>query len=96
MVYLAGKDDQGKTVYIEEDGSPHVHKLAQQQQPQQQQQEQQEPEFKDYGVPEESVQRGITAFSMVTNLTILVEQIQKQLFTMDEKLNRLLNLAERK
>jgi hypothetical protein len=53
-------------------------------------------EGKDYGVPEESVQRGITAFSMVTNLTILVEQTQKQLVTMDEKLNRLLNLAERK
>jgi hypothetical protein len=26
MVYLAGKDDQGKTVYIEEDGTGHVHK----------------------------------------------------------------------
>ncbi len=31
MVYLAGKDDQGKTVYIEEDGTGHQHKTKQQQ-----------------------------------------------------------------
>lgn len=40
MVYLAGKDDQGKTIYIEEDGIAHRHKtkgehLTQQQQHQQ-------------------------------------------------------------
>lgn len=45
---------------------------------------------------EESVQRGITAFTMMTDLIGLVEQTQKQLVTIDEKLNRLLNLAERK
>ena len=26
MVYLAGKDEFGKTVYAEEDGTPHLHK----------------------------------------------------------------------
>ena len=26
MVYLAGKDEQGKTIYIEEDGMTHQHK----------------------------------------------------------------------
>jgi hypothetical protein len=26
MVYLAGKDDQGKTIQLEEDGTEHVHK----------------------------------------------------------------------
>jgi hypothetical protein len=26
MVYLAGKDDQGKTIYIEEEGTAHHHK----------------------------------------------------------------------
>jgi hypothetical protein len=26
MVYLAGKDESGKTVYVEEDGTPHLHK----------------------------------------------------------------------
>jgi hypothetical protein len=31
MVYLAGKDEQGKTVYIEEDGTGHQHKTKQQQ-----------------------------------------------------------------
>jgi hypothetical protein len=83
-------------------GEPHQcsenpYSQSQQQQSQQQsQQQQQEPQFKDYGVPEESVQRGITAFTMVTNLTILVEQTQKLLVSMDEKLDRLLNLAERK
>ena len=34
MVYLAGKDDQGKTVYIEEDGTAHQHKIKQQRQTQ--------------------------------------------------------------
>ena len=26
MVYLAGKDDQGRTIQLEEDGTKHVHK----------------------------------------------------------------------
>ena len=34
MVYLAGKDEQGKTVYIEENGTTHQHKTKQQQQAQ--------------------------------------------------------------
>jgi hypothetical protein len=32
QVYLAGKDEQGKTVYIEEDGTAHQHKIKQEQQ----------------------------------------------------------------
>lgn len=35
MVFLAGKDDHDKTVYVEEDGTSHQHKLKQQQQHQQ-------------------------------------------------------------
>ena len=46
MVYLAGKDEQGKTIYVEEDGIGHIHKIRQQQpqsrQPQSQQQQQQQ------------------------------------------------------
>ena len=30
MVYLAGKDESGKTVYVEEDGTPHLHKTNKQ------------------------------------------------------------------
>lgn len=42
LVYLAGKDDQGKTIQLEENGSRHVHKEKQQrhQDPQQQFQQQ--------------------------------------------------------
>lgn len=32
MVYLAGKDDQGKTLYVEDDGTAHQHKQKQGQQ----------------------------------------------------------------
>lgn len=37
QVYLSGKDEQGKTVYVEEDGTAHQHKVKQEQQSQQQQ-----------------------------------------------------------
>lgn len=40
MVYLAGKDESGKTVYIEEDGTAHQHKTKQQQPTQQHAQQQ--------------------------------------------------------
>ena len=40
MVFLAGKDDQGKTVYIEEDGTAHQHKIKRQGQTQPTQQQQ--------------------------------------------------------
>jgi hypothetical protein len=66
-----------------------------QQQPKQQRQQQapqEQPKFRDYNLSEDSVQRGITAFSMVTNLTILVEQTQKQLVSMDAKLDRIISM----
>jgi hypothetical protein len=47
-------------------------------------------------VSDESVERGIDAFSMMSSLIVLVEQTQKLLVSMDSKLDRLLNLAERK
>jgi hypothetical protein len=78
-VYLDGKDEQGRTKYLNEDRTNHVHKTNPLEKP-----------------SEESVQRGITAFTMMTDLTILVEQTQKLLVTMDGKLDRLLNLAELK
>jgi hypothetical protein len=98
QVYLAGKDEQGKTVYVEDDGTTHQHKMKHEQQPKQQQlQEKEQTSSSLYQVSDESVQRGITAFSMMTNLILLVEQTQKLLVTMDGKLDRLLlNLAERK
>ena len=46
MVYLAGKDEQGKTVYIEEDGTAHQHKQKQQQG--QAQQPQPQPQSRSY------------------------------------------------
>jgi hypothetical protein len=36
QVYLAGKDEQGKTVYVEDNGTAHQHKIKQQQEQQQQ------------------------------------------------------------
>jgi hypothetical protein len=44
MVYLAGKDDHGRTIQLEEDGTKHIHKQVkgQQQQPQPQPQQQQQ------------------------------------------------------
>ena len=36
MVYLAGKDDSGKTIQLEEDGTKHVHKTKGQQTQEQQ------------------------------------------------------------
>jgi hypothetical protein len=76
-VYLDGKDAEGRTKYLNEDGTKHVHKTNPLEKP-----------------SEESVQRGISAFTMMTDLTILVEPTQKLLVTVDGKLDRLLNLAE--
>lgn len=78
-VYLDGKDEQGRTKYLNEDGTKHAHKTNPLEKP-----------------SEESVQRGITAFTMMSDLIGLVEQTQKLLVSMDSKLDRLLNLAERK
>jgi hypothetical protein len=64
---------------------------ANQVQQQQQQKQQQNPLQKP---SEESVQRGISAFTMMTDLIGLVEQTQKLLVTMNGKLDRLLNLVE--
>ena len=88
QVYLAGKNEQGKTVYVEEDGAPHQHKtnkgtgsgnisLTDQQQQQSKQTEY-----------ERSVDNGITTFSHLTSLIRLVEQTQKLLVSMDGKLDR--------
>ena len=35
MVFLAGKDENNKTIYLEEDGSKHAHKTQQHQMQQQ-------------------------------------------------------------
>jgi flagellar basal body rod protein FlgB len=40
MVYLAGKDEQNRTIQLEEDGSKHIHKTKQQQESQEQQSQQ--------------------------------------------------------
>lgn len=69
MVYLAGKDANNKTIYLEEDGSPHVHKTKEEQKQQHQE----------------------TLSSSPT-----VEHIHNLLASMDGKLDRLLNLADRK
>jgi len=83
MIYLAGKDEQGKTIQLEEDGTKHIHKT-------QQKQQDNNPLAP---VSDESVDRGISAFSMMTDLIRLVEQTQKLLVSMDGKLDRLLNLT---
>ncbi|MGI0042375.1 MAG: hypothetical protein ACRD47_01580, partial [Nitrososphaeraceae archaeon] len=86
QVYLDGKDEQGRTKYLEADGTTkHVHKQRQQQQ-----------QSGLEKVSDESVDRGISAFSMMSDLIKLVKQTQKQVVTMDGKLSILLNLAERK
>jgi hypothetical protein len=86
-VYLDGKDPEtGKTKYLNEDGSKHEHKRNLLEKP-----------------SEESVTRGMTAFEHMTYLIGMAEQTQKQveqihnlLASIDGKLDRLLNLAERK
>jgi hypothetical protein len=45
MVYLAGKDEQGRAIRLEADGSPHIHKSKAPSQ--QQQQQQREPTIAD-------------------------------------------------
>jgi len=92
-VFLDGKTEDGKTIYKNPDMSPHLHKQQGKQQPQQQVQEKDNPIAP---VSDESVDRGISAFTMMTDLIRLVEQTQKLLVTMDAKLDRLLNLSERK
>jgi hypothetical protein len=84
-VYLDGKDAEGRTKYLNEDGTKHIHKTKQ--------------ELPQQSNPlatlsDESVDSGMTAFSMMTDLIRLVEQTQKRVVTVDEKLNRLLNLVE--
>lgn len=86
-VYLDGKTEDGKTIYKNEDMSPHQHKQKQQQQQQQSGRinptEQAQTEY------DKPVDRGINAFSMMRDLIRLVEQIQKQIVTIDEKVDRL-------
>ena len=42
LVFLAGKDDQGRTIQLEEDGAKHIHKTKEQVQQKQQQPQQQQ------------------------------------------------------
>jgi hypothetical protein len=78
-VYLDGKDSEGRTKYLNEDGTKHVHKTNPLEKP-----------------SDESIQKGISAFTKMSELLGLVEQNRKLLVTVDEKLTRLLSLAERK
>jgi hypothetical protein len=81
-VLLGGNDDQDKTKYLNEDGTKHIHKTKEQLQP-----------SRDFEVPEESVQKGITTFTMMTALIRLVEQNQKELVTLNEKVDYLTELV---
>jgi seryl-tRNA synthetase len=70
QVYLAGKDEQGKTIQLEEDGTKHVHKTQQKQQ--------------DNNlfapVSDESVERGIDAlFNLMTSLIKEVEEVKEEI-----------------
>jgi hypothetical protein len=112
MVYLAGQDEQGKTIQLEEDGTRHVHKEQQQvqqheqlqQQQQQQQQLQPKGEFEEQAylerVTDESVQRGITALKMFSDLAIQVDGtatecniVRVNLDRVESKIDRLLSLV---
>jgi hypothetical protein len=66
QVYLDGKDAEGRTKYLNEDGTKHIHKTKLQQQPQQQQHEQDNNPLAP--VSDESVERGIDAFNLMTSL----------------------------
>lgn len=81
-VFLDGKTEDGKTIYKNPDMTPHQHK--------QQSQAQQQPKQTDY---DKSVDNGISAFSMMTNLILLVEQTQKSLVTLNEKVEHLTKLV---
>lgn len=91
-VYLDGKTEDGKTIYKNEDMTPHQHKQQTKQPAQQakQQQPQAEPFPK---ISDESVQRGITAFTMMSDLIGAVEENKQQLVAINEKLDRLINLT---
>lgn len=89
-VVFSGKDEQGKTIYKNPDMTPHQHKQQQVRKnlsPLSETQQQPKTEY------DKSVDNGISAFSMMTSLIRLVEQNQKLLVTMDDKLDRLLNLV---
>ncbi|HZD34034.1 MAG TPA: hypothetical protein VE130_02420 [Nitrososphaeraceae archaeon] len=95
-ITFAGKDSEGKTVYKNRDGSPHQHREKLQQQSQQQTQQQLQPQQQDEPfekVSDESADRGITAFTMMSDLIGLAEQNQKQLVTINEKIDHLTKLV---
>ncbi|MGH9983571.1 MAG: hypothetical protein ACRD8W_06400 [Nitrososphaeraceae archaeon] len=87
-VVFAGKDSAGKTILNNPDSTPHQHKEKQQQE-----QEQEQQPSTDFQVSQESVDRGITAFTMMTALIGLVEQNQKELVKLNEKVEYLTKLV---
>jgi hypothetical protein len=102
QVFLDGKDEQGRTKYLNEDGTRHIHYQYRQRHEDessyeivslQEQQPNQEQASPLYHVSDESVDRGISASSMMTNLIGLVEQNQWVLVSLEGKIDRLLNLV---
>jgi hypothetical protein len=96
-VYLDGKDENGKTIYKNLDMLPHRHNILITKQQEQSGGNipagQAPTETTDFQVRQESVDRGITAFSMMTALIRLVEQNQKELVTLNEKVEHLTKLV---
>jgi hypothetical protein len=81
--FFAGKDEQGRTIRQEADGSPHIHKSKAPSQQQQQHQIQQQ-------------QGSTTVVTEPTPLKIINAKLDmmKLLVSIDSKMDRLLNLAE--
>jgi hypothetical protein len=74
-VYLDGKDEQGRTKYLNEDGTKHFHKTS------------------DNG---EDVRKNISPVSEINNNNNNNKDLRVLLESINEKVDRLINLAERK
>jgi len=81
MVYLAGKDEQGKTIQLEGDGTRHVHKVKSQISATSSAKSQVIEQDNNPLAPvsDESVERGIDAFSMMTSLIKEVEEVKAEI-----------------
>lgn len=85
MVYLAGKDDQGRTIQLEEDGTKHVHKGR----------TGVPTTVSDSRTAQDSRSETPTIddSSIVTHLTKVCEDNQQKLVSLEEKIDRLTRLV---
>jgi hypothetical protein len=101
MLFLDGKTADGKTIYKNEDMSPHVHKRQQQQQGNSEPQSAEQRSSVLEKVAEESIQKGITAQKKFEDLVLTVEGMSNDvnatrtsLEKFEDKVNHIAELLE--